>query len=580
MIGASRRWLRRHRNGIAIGVGVVGAGYLAAQYVLSKISEARERMSSERIARENLRRRFEQNQTDCTFTVLALLPTATENILEALPVEELTNELQQKKAERLAKLNAGEITGSEMSSSGAPSATEDDGRSLSSFRSEGYVHTSQTAESSSGADTPKLKSRTQLWNDLKINSLTRSFTLIYTLSLLTLLTRIQLNLLGRRNYLSSVVSLASPPQDQSTINLEDHDDEGIGHAFGNDFETNRRYLTFSWWLLHRGWRQLMGKVKGAVEDVFGSVNPREDITQETLSELTLAVRKKVEGATEEERKSAKWLSCLLPSRDQEEFVLKESGVLSASETSPQDASNLRHLLDETSDLIDSPQFSQILTLLNNEAFSLLIDNKCAIEAFKNTNLTHHPHHPSTQQDPQHQPPQPSQNFSSSVTLTQTTYTSSHTSPSKAKLATILAVIARQAHAIGNGTEPPNDYLSAMEQGVRELEAFAAVVYSSNFDVKLPIPGQDQEGGLYPGETTKTATSTNDTSPNAAGLPATTGADELDDAGVEPIGGEESIIDLGQQRSALAGVGDDADNDTPGFEKVWGKAVEQQSSSSS
>lgn len=114
----------------------------------------------------SLRRRFEQNQTDCTFTVLALLPTAAENILEALPVEELTNELQQKKAERLAKLNAGETTGSDLSSSGVPSATEDDGRSLSSFRSEGYVH---TMESSSEAETQKPKSRAQLWNDLKIN---------------------------------------------------------------------------------------------------------------------------------------------------------------------------------------------------------------------------------------------------------------------------------------------------------------------------------------------------------------------------------------------------------------------------
>ncbi|OAX78331.1 hypothetical protein ACJ72_07363 [Emergomyces africanus] len=611
MISASRRWLRRHRNGIAIGVGVVGAGYLAGQYVLSKISEARERMSSERIARENLRRRFEQNQTDCTFTVLALLPTAAENILEALPVEELTNELQQKKAERLARLNAADITGSEISSSGAPSATEDDGRSLSSFRSEGYVHASQAAESTSGADTPKPKSRTQLWNDLKINSLTRSFTLIYTLSLLTLLTRIQLNLLGRRNYLSSVVSLASPPQNQSTINLEDHDDDGIGHAFGNDFETNRRYLTFSWWLLHRGWRQLMEKVKEAVEDVFGSLNPREDITQETLSELTLAVRKKVEGATEEERRSSKWLPCLLPSRDQEDFVLKESGVLSASETSsPQNASSLRHLLDETSDLIDSPQFSQIFTLLNNEAFSILIDKKCAVEAFKNTTPTqHHHHHPSPQEEDQHhQPQQPSQqNFSSSVTLTQTTYTSTNTntnlppsSPSKAKLATILAVIARQAHAIGNGTDPPNDYLSAMEQDVRELEAFAAVVYSSNFDVKLPIPGQDQEGteGTCPGERTTAARTTgevvdpNAASPKSPSLPATTtitttttGGGEFDGEGVTPIGGEESIIDLGQQpRSELAagGSGDDvADNDSPpSFEKVWGKAVEQQQSSSS
>jgi hypothetical protein len=52
MIGATRRWFRRNRKGLAIGAGVIGAGYLAGQYVLSKITEARERMSSDRIARE------------------------------------------------------------------------------------------------------------------------------------------------------------------------------------------------------------------------------------------------------------------------------------------------------------------------------------------------------------------------------------------------------------------------------------------------------------------------------------------------------------------------------------------------
>jgi peroxin-3 len=46
----------------------------------------------------------------------------------------------------------------------------------------------------------------------------------------------------------------------------------------------------------------MHKVQIAVRDVFGTLNPREEITLEKLSELTLEVRKKVEGATEEERR--------------------------------------------------------------------------------------------------------------------------------------------------------------------------------------------------------------------------------------------------------------------------------------
>ncbi|KAI5290255.1 peroxin, partial [Ascosphaera atra] len=52
MLSATRRWLRRHRTPVAIGVGVIGAGYIAGQYVMNKISETRERFTSERTARE------------------------------------------------------------------------------------------------------------------------------------------------------------------------------------------------------------------------------------------------------------------------------------------------------------------------------------------------------------------------------------------------------------------------------------------------------------------------------------------------------------------------------------------------
>jgi peroxin-3 len=133
-------------------------------------------------------------------------------------------------------------------------------------------------------------------------AITRSFTMIYTLAFLTLLTRIQLNLLGRRNYLSSVVSLAAPAGKDSVISLENHDDDKMGNNWGTDFDTNRRYLTFSWWLLHRGWKEIMGKVEAAVQKAFGPINPREDVTFERLSELVIEVRKHVEGETEEARR--------------------------------------------------------------------------------------------------------------------------------------------------------------------------------------------------------------------------------------------------------------------------------------
>ena len=142
-------------------------------------------MTSDRIAKEksvswfpypwplliasSLRRRFQQNQEDCTITVLELLPTVTENVLEALPSERYAQELQQKKKERLGR-NIGTSDGVPSELSSATSAKDDDGRSLSSFQSESYFHTSQVATSSSGdAEARPPRTKVQLWNNLKIS---------------------------------------------------------------------------------------------------------------------------------------------------------------------------------------------------------------------------------------------------------------------------------------------------------------------------------------------------------------------------------------------------------------------------
>ena len=52
MITATKKWLRRNRTNFAIGFGVLGVGYVTGQYALSKITEAGERMGSDRTAKE------------------------------------------------------------------------------------------------------------------------------------------------------------------------------------------------------------------------------------------------------------------------------------------------------------------------------------------------------------------------------------------------------------------------------------------------------------------------------------------------------------------------------------------------
>jgi peroxin-3 len=305
--------------------------------------------------------------------------------------------------------------------------------------------------------------------------------------------------------------------EQSTISLENHDDDNPDQAYGNDFETNRRYLTFSWWLLHRGWREVMLKVEAAVNEVFNNVSPREDMTMQIFSELTLEVRKRVEGATEADRQATSWLQYLLPPREQEEFVLKESGMStdpSTSGTSSPSASPLRRLVDETSDLIESPPFSHVLTRLLDAGFSTLVDQKIAQQAFKM---------PATPDIPELNAARVTEVFD----------------PKPVKLPIVLAILTRQAHSIGNGV--PNEYLQSMEQ-VKDLEAFAAVVYSSNWESEIsPMNGDGsasfvQKDGPFGPEII------------AAGSQASQ----------ETGPGQESIVDVGSAST---------------FESAWGKAVE-------
>lgn len=207
-------------------------------------------------------------------------------------------------------------------------------------------------------------------------------------------------------------------------------------------------------------------------------------------------------------------------------------------SSSQTASMLRHLLDETADLIDSPSFTHVLTLLNNEGFAMLVERKCARGAFKSESSP--------------------QSFTSLAV--------GGASEMKTKLANVLAVLARQAHVIGNGANTPNEYLSAMDQGVRELEAFAAVVYSSNLNVDLLGPGQKPGLRQPPVETPSSL------EPVVVEKEESTSEDEIKALDPHP---EEGGVDGVQTETAEApaeGGPSETVGEESAFERAWETAV--------
>lgn len=226
----------------------------------------------------------------------------------------------------------------------------------------------------------------------------------------------------------------------------------------------------------------------------------------------------------------------------------------ADPSSSQTASKLRHLLDETADLIDSPSFSFVLTLLNNEGFSTLIDAKCADEAFKASAV----------------PETVPQSFDSMATVVPPS-----TSERKTKLANLLAVLARQAHVIGNGAHPPNEYLAAFDQNVRELEAFSAVIYSSNFDLELLGANKEVAAAEAAGSTEQDL--------NTSSFGAVV-VDRETDTSADMTQSTPILVDNNEEEpgsdEAITGAhkGSELHADSA-FERAWGKAVEDGKSSS-
>jgi hypothetical protein len=121
-------------------------------------------------------------------------------------------------------------------------------------------------------------------------AVTRTLTVVYSISLLSAFTQVQLSLLGRYKYMHSMVQLERDEEtrEQNDLSIASlffapqqntFDSEALlGKADiwqedslwqeGVDSETERKYLTLSWWILNVGWKDVGERVRRGVEDAF------------------------------------------------------------------------------------------------------------------------------------------------------------------------------------------------------------------------------------------------------------------------------------------------------------------------
>lgn len=111
---------------------------------------------------------------------------------------------------------------------------------------------------------------------------TRTLTTLYSMTLLSLLTHIQINILGRMIYMVSATKVAEDERERemmrdglSLLNLLWGVDHDVNYSKDDIYpiepvseNTKQKYLTLSWWLLHVGWKDVGERVRRAVEEVF------------------------------------------------------------------------------------------------------------------------------------------------------------------------------------------------------------------------------------------------------------------------------------------------------------------------
>ncbi|KAH8102100.1 Peroxin-3 [Cristinia sonorae] len=524
-------YLYERRRGITRIAGYVGGTYGVTKYVAERLGEVRDNMVQERLARDNLRRRFEQNQHDISFTIMALLPSLGQHILEGMAVEAITQELQaysksvpqhseppqaESSLSSSVELRSdnGHDARSEISSMSMISAPEDASSSRMASSAQSWVdqfHTGQSsgehsqAPSTSGSDShreqdsprsargaalsdsiitstdssamsydaptmtphaagPVLKTKAELWREVKILTFTRTLTTLYSMTLLSLFTHIQLSILGRHKYVQSVLQQAREEQMNALVqdsfdltrligggpSMEScYNEDELQSVDAISEETERKFLTLTWWILNVGWKDVGERVRRGVEEVFESVSLKSKLSAAELHRLVSDVRRRVEYEVTFEGKERRinFTSTLLPPTSETlQHVLTQGGIDSRLAAAPD--ATFQGLLSEIRTHLASSNLERVLevcldqateTLFNGLEKNVFFEQSVGLDAPSGLGLV---------------------------------------PESRVRLAGMLPGLARWCHLALEGL--PNELIDGLA-AVREVSAFSAIIYSSYED---------------------------------------------------------------------------------------------------
>ncbi|XP_073672922.1 peroxisomal biogenesis factor 3 [Garra rufa] len=191
----------------------------------------------------------------------------------------------------------------------------------------------------------KPANKLEIWEDLKIISFTRSIVAVYSTCMLVVLLRVQLNIIGGYLYLDNSVTK------NGTTPLAPPD-------------VQQQYLSSIQHLLGEGLIELITVVKKAVQEVLGPVPLKQSLSLQELEQQLNQIRQLVEEGCASKHKSLSWY--MMP--DEENTLASQACGLTEN-----DVTTIK-LLNETRDMLESPDFTTVLRTCLSRGFIRFLDN--------------------------------------------------------------------------------------------------------------------------------------------------------------------------------------------------------------
>jgi len=341
LLESIKNFVQKNRKKIVITSGVFGGIYLIGRFAKGKLVELQETMALDQITRENIKKRYQRNQFDCITTTANFLPILLEEISSTYNVEIITARLQHTK---------------NVNTQVNPEDPEQD------------IEKIQKLEK---------KNKRELWEELKIMSFTRLIASVYVINLISLLTYLQINLIGRYVYIDSVITLNHNKTENSDISTSTRERAlSNGESQGLSTEIQAKYLAFSYHLIHVGWKDLAEKVREETEKEIGPLLLNGKITFENLIEIFNKIRMNIEETSKIPTKSKKYKD-LNKDLNMTRYIIndeKYDNEILATVTNDEKVTidkKLKNLLNETRDILESQDFSAVLSSCLNDSFESL-----------------------------------------------------------------------------------------------------------------------------------------------------------------------------------------------------------------